>query len=330
MKTGVVMDMDESLLTVLTPDGEFLHAKKQDRPYTIGEEISFFPLETVARKRFISNFGLKHVLTLSAALLITFGSLFPMYQSNQAYAYMSIDVNPSIELALNKKMQVVELTAFNKEGKEIISHLEDWKKQDVTKITETIIAEMGKEGYLNNNKQLIISTVKTEAAEKEIEKQLEANIKEIEATATQQQLELTVVSGTEQDLEKAHQLGLTTGKYQTKSLNKGNGKEKTNVKKESMRESQPGVKVPPGQLKKQEPANAQADNGAVATTPPQAGNEQNNQVGNSIPPGQQKKMEQQQPGKQNKGQLKKQQNKNTSPGQDKKQSQNKNSNNKYK
>lgn len=346
MRKGIIMDMDEGLLTVLTPDGEFLHATRLDRPYAIGEEISFFPIErTIQRKKPFLLFGLKSVLALSAALLVVFGSLFPMYQSNHAYAYMSIDVNPSIELGINKKMQVVELTGFNKEGNEIIAHLNDWKKQDVIKITKTIINEMEKEGYFKVKKQLVISTVRTEEAEKQIEKQLEANIKEIKAAATDQQLELTVVSGTEQDLQKAHELGLTTGKYQTKNRNikQQNGKEKGSNNGESKGDSQPSVKVPPGQLKKQDNDNIGISNDSVEAAH-QTGNNQNNLAGKQIPPGQQKKNEEQAeklipPGQQkkyekrpenlNKGQLKKQLNQNSESGH-KKQSQNNNSNNRNK
>jgi hypothetical protein len=42
MKKGIVMEIDESCLTLLTPEGEFLHARRQNQPYAIGEEIHFF------------------------------------------------------------------------------------------------------------------------------------------------------------------------------------------------------------------------------------------------------------------------------------------------
>lgn len=42
MKKGIIMEMDDSYLTLLTPDGEFCRAHKQDLPYTVGDEIHFF------------------------------------------------------------------------------------------------------------------------------------------------------------------------------------------------------------------------------------------------------------------------------------------------
>jgi Anti-sigma factor N-terminus len=340
MKKGIVLEIDEGLLTLLTPEGEFLRTKRQDRSYTIGEEISFVPLENaLQRKSFIHVLRMKPVWVAAAALIVTLGSLFPMYQGNHAYAYMSIDVNPSIELGINKKMQVVELTGFNEEGRQIISHLEAWKKQDVSKITESIISEIEKEGYLKDNKQLIISTVQTEKTENQFDKQLEANMKEIKAAVSEQQVELTVVSGTEKDLEKAHELGLTTGKYQTKNFHKDNGKEKSNKNRKSKGDSpqEDTTAIPPGQLKKQDNQSLNLDSSTVETAP-QAGNGNTNHTGsennsgNPIPPGQLKKLDgqnakpsngqfkkmEEQSTKNNYGQLKKQQNQNNNPGKTKK------------
>ena len=119
MKTGIVMQIEKEHLTLLTPEGEFLRAKKQDKAYSLGEEISFFPIEGSKPSNF-SPFKInrwQRVVWVPVAILcIFFGSFISLYQSNKAYAYMSIDVNPSIELTLNKKMRVVELKAFNKDG----------------------------------------------------------------------------------------------------------------------------------------------------------------------------------------------------------------------
>ncbi|MFL6563253.1 MAG: anti-sigma factor domain-containing protein, partial [Bacillus sp. (in: firmicutes)] len=147
------MEIDEVFLTLLTPEGEFLQARRQKQSYTLGEEIHFFPVGTIKTsftfKRLKAIFSYKPVWVFMAALVIFLGSFIPVYQNNKAYAYMSIDVNPSIELGVNKKMKVVEITGFNTEGKKVISHLKNWKKKDVSVLAQTILAEMKKEGFLN-------------------------------------------------------------------------------------------------------------------------------------------------------------------------------------
>ncbi|WP_462409056.1 anti-sigma factor domain-containing protein [Neobacillus sp. Marseille-QA0830] len=321
MKKGIVMQIDGAFLTLLTPEGEFLRARKQKQPYEIGEEILFFPIETKTYKpSFVSRFKLnKPIWIITVAVFIIFtGSAFPVYQSNKAYAYMSIDVNPSIEIGVNKKMQVIEVTGFNKEGKKVVSRLMDWKKRDVSVVTGKIIDEIKAEGYLENKKEIVISTVVPDQSEKDLEQKLEDNVQEIKSSVAEEQLKLKVVSTTEKELEKAHELGMTAGKYQLgqsedqkkQKKSKSDGKnQKTSIstsnppgQMKKQAEANPQAKVPPGQMKKQ-----------AETSPPQdsgADNSQQNNAGSTeaqtsnIPPGQLKKMEEQ-PVKQNPGQLKK-------------------------
>ena len=294
MKKGIIMEMDDSSLTLLTPEGEFLHAKRQDRLFVLGEEIHFFPIENFKTSRLST---LKNILkvkpvwvvSIVAALMIFFGSFIPIYQDNKAYAYMSIDVNPSIELGINKKMQVVELTGFNKEGNKVISSIEDWKKKDVSKLTKAIIINMKKDGFLNSHKSIIISTVHTTKPVKQVEAKLKKNLEDIKATVNNQQLAITVYNSTEQEREKAQKLGITTGKYHEEKVDalikekkqaKPIEEKKSKLDKMSSKESV----VPPGQLKKQ-----------TETNSPQVNNNQNNKVNeksvNPIPPGQVKKTE---------------------------------------
>jgi hypothetical protein len=309
MKKGIVMDINDTFLTLLTPEGEFLRTKKQDQPYTIGEEIHFHPIESVQKSKSIYSvkniFKVKSVWAVVAALVIFLGSLMPMYQNNKAYAYLSIDVNPSIELGVNKKMQVIELTGYNKEGKGIISQLDDWKKEDVLELTQAILAQLKKDGFLKAKEHVIISTVRTKVLGKKVEKKLQDNIVAIKATVNHEQLKLTVLTGTKKEMEKAHTLGITTGKYQENKIQltniqetKDQEKTKENGKKKDKITvpEQPVDQVSPEKVKKQ----TENNNGIIEN------NKQNEKIHAnelSIPPGQLKKWEEEKI-KQNKGQQK--------------------------
>lgn len=217
MKKGIIMEIDDVFLTLLTPEGEFLRTKKQDQIYSLGEELHFFPIANIQTKK--SFFSLKNILSAKtigsvlAALILLFGSLIPMHQNNKAYAYMSIDANSSIELGVNKRMQVVELTGYNKEGQKVIAKLKNWKKKDVSKITKSILAEIQHASGIKNA-PVILSTVRVKEQDKQSEKELQKNIAEIKALASKEEMELTVLKATQADREKAHNLGISTGKYQ--------------------------------------------------------------------------------------------------------------------
>ncbi|MCM3728727.1 anti-sigma factor domain-containing protein [Neobacillus cucumis] len=287
MKKGIIMEIDDAFITLLTPEGEFLRTKKQDQIYMIGEEIHFFPMTNVQTKKSLllflfllkNIFTSRSVLVVIAALIISIGSFLPLYQNNKAYAYMSIDANSSIELGLNKKMQVVKLTGINKAGKEVISELKNWKKKDVSKITQSLLAEMKQAGLLEKKQPVIISTVPAEEQDEQSEKDLQKTLDELKALAGKQKLDMTVLKATQEDRKQAQNRGISTGKYQYQK--KGKEKKKNagqknvaapsrqlaiisprqqkklvdnqNDKKNSDAQIMPGdKKIPPGQLKKVE------------------------------------------------------------------------------
>lgn len=290
MKKGILMEINEGYLTLMTPDGEFLRARKQNQPYIIGEEIVFFPLDLSDRNKHFSFLkrimAVKPLAAAAFALILFIGSFLTIQQNNKAYAYMSIDVNPSIELALNKKMQVLKMTAFNQDGKKIMANLGQWKKENIATITQKLLKEMGKQGYLKDHYQIVISTVRTEKKEQSAEKVLTENIKEIEQTVKGDHLKLTLVNGSKDDLEKAHQLGITAGKYKEKDLLVPHETKSVTPKKELDNNTQekqiPGVPAVP---KPTDPAQKQPDGDReTLSTPavhPQHPASQNNGNGHS-------------------------------------------------
>ncbi|EKN68754.1 hypothetical protein BABA_11896 [Neobacillus bataviensis LMG 21833] len=293
MKKGIVMEVDEAFLTLLTPEGEFFRTRRQDHPYTIGEEIHFFPIESVKSTK--PSFSLKNPLKfktvwiMMAALLILIGSLIPNYQNNTAYAYMSIDANPSIEIGVNKKMQVIELTGFNKDGKRLISELPNWKKKDVSQLTNSILVKMKNAGFIKNNDPVIISTVRTEQPMEKAEKALQKKINKIKSTLNDQQLEVKVLTASQKERENAHELGISTGKYREK-INQSEQKKKAKsiekIQEQKALTSEQEKVLPPGQLKKQVKTNAVQNLDVPEDTPK---NETIRSEGKSIPPGQLKK-----------------------------------------
>jgi hypothetical protein len=287
MKKGIIMEINDTCLTLLTPDGQFLQSRKQKQPYTIGEEILFTP---IAPKRLVYRFfGVKQLSIAAAAIFIIAGSLVPVYQSNKAYAYMSIDVNPSIEIGVNKQIQVVQVKAYNSDGKKIISHIGDWEKKNVTEFTENVLKEMKKEGYLDNHHSMVLSTVRIENSEEQTEKQLTEKIDEIKEIAKENKLQVTEIDGTEKDMEEAHQLGITTGKYKEEKIHKAQEKYQQTAPKPADGDSDNGIQNNnPNQAVNQEEANGinpPVSNQATTSIDQGKANE------NHIPPGQLKKAE---------------------------------------
>jgi Anti-sigma factor N-terminus len=264
MKKGIVMEVDDPYLTLLTPDGEFLRARKMDRLYSIGEEIDFFPVtDYLERKKtnLIKNyFTLRKVLMSVAVLIVSLGSLFPVYQSNKTYAYMSIDANTSIEMGLNKNMEVVEIRGFTKEAEQIISQLDDWKKKDASEITAIIVAELKDEGVIAQTDPVVISTVKTNQLKEKAAAKLQKNVDKIKQSIVKHPVEVRMYTATEAELEKALSSGVPVGIYHRSKNNSAKNnketKEKTKQIKNTPSESSGNSTLPPDQQKKQAEKNS--------------------------------------------------------------------------
>ncbi|WP_442599260.1 anti-sigma factor domain-containing protein [Neobacillus sp. D3-1R] len=280
MKKGIVMEIDRRFLTLLTPEGEFLKARKEKQEYIIGQEIDFFPINVVPKKSslFYQLPGKKALVAAMFAIVIASASFLPMSGSNDVYAYMSIDVNPSIELAVNEDLEVVSMEAYNPEGKLVISEIDNWKKKDVSAVTTQIIEKIKEQGFFENHDEVVISTVYEDKKQDKIEKKLEEDIEMIEKKVEEENLQLTVVQGTKEEREEAHKQGITTGKLKEnqpsvekkiENKQKSTNKQKPPVEKnntpksdkksmpkndQSKKENHPvkGKAQAPGQLKKSE------------------------------------------------------------------------------
>lgn len=71
-------------------------------------------------------------------------------------SYISIDVNPSIELALNRFDRVLSVTAYNTEGEEVIKNLE-LKGKIYTSAIDTIVESKAMNIYLTEQSGLIFT-----------------------------------------------------------------------------------------------------------------------------------------------------------------------------
>ncbi|KQU11009.1 hypothetical protein ASG65_12935 [Bacillus sp. Leaf13] len=230
MKKGVILSINKRFVTLLTPEGEFLKTKRQERTYEVGEEITFSPFKpkvTLSFSSFHLSFKKKAVLSVAAALLILF-SILPSYSSEHVSAYMTIDVNPSIELELNDQLEVLKLTGLNEDGKLVIDKLTNWKGKEIKTVTNRIVETTKQLGYLKGNKQIVVSTTLLDK-DKKLDKNLKEEIKEISEQGNVSQTKMKVIQATKTDRKQARNQGISTGKYVEKKLNEDKEKVKVNT-----------------------------------------------------------------------------------------------------
>jgi hypothetical protein len=209
LKKGVIIQSGKKWAVVLTPDGEF--CKVPSSPdYVEGKEISFqpspsavVPLHLWAHRRF------RYVAVIASCLLI-FAIIFPLFGNAQAYAAVTIDMAPSLELETDDQAKVIDVYSFNKEGAELIKQV-DWKKKKVVNVTEEIMHIARLKGYLANDNRVLITTTVYDSDSKEQNDKFNQMMEAV--TQNQNGITVVLLEGKKQWHEEAKKEGKSPGKY---------------------------------------------------------------------------------------------------------------------
>ena len=162
------------------------------------------------------------VLILAVCVLGAFVACTPA--EAQAHSYVAIDVNPSIELTLDKNNRVVSVRAMNEDAQVLLFEATGIEGKSVEKAVETIAGLVAEYGYVTQESDVISVTVSSDDAT--AENQIFAEIKaSFESKLSKEgiQAKLTNMAGSYQQYKldqlkakypsNADVQALTVGKY---------------------------------------------------------------------------------------------------------------------
>lgn len=241
MKKGVVIDNTGKWTVVLTPEGEFL--KIPSRPdHLEGKEVLFLgtAVETKRMNKLWTN-GMFRGLSALTACILLFLVISPLFGNSQAYAAVTIDINPSLELEVDEQAVVIQVSSYNEEGQKLLNEIE-WRDKSVSDVTITVIQKAETMGYMNEQEQVIITTTYLHDQKKEnITKLLEDTVK------ADQDVTLVLVEGKKEWHEEAKKQAVSPGTYivEKKVAQEGIHLGEKNIKKVNLKElpAVHGIKV---------------------------------------------------------------------------------------
>ncbi len=130
---GSVVKVDSKSLVVMTEDCTFERVKKFEGIQE-GMEIYFEKDDIIKNKKS----SIRSISSIAAAILLAvITSVYGMSFWNinyQAMALVSVDINPSVEIKVNKKRNVINVTAINEDALNL--PLEDLKDKYLTDALE--------------------------------------------------------------------------------------------------------------------------------------------------------------------------------------------------
>lgn len=141
----------------------------------------------------------------ACAMLLLAVGIGGFWWAQTPVSYVSIDINPSIELGLNCFERVVSATAYNSEGEEILQGL-SLKGKKYTEAIDCVVESEAMGRYLAGKEELVL----TVAAEGRQEKEIESGVAYYSDSVRHR---CHSVSADIETASLAHDNGMSVGKY---------------------------------------------------------------------------------------------------------------------
>jgi len=142
--TGSILELKGSRATVLTDKCDFLVIKKSNGMF-VGQQISFNKSDICTLRRRYSKY-----LAIAASICVIICSYFLYYQfymPSKVFAYIDVDINPSVEFTVDKNQHVIEAKPLNGDAESLLKN-QKFDKLPITEAVDKLIKECEKEGFI--------------------------------------------------------------------------------------------------------------------------------------------------------------------------------------
>lgn len=99
----------------------------------------------------------RYVLSMCACLAMICLCIFGIRRDKQDLVYMVLDINPSIQIEMNRENQVKRLKGLNQDGKDVVKELK-WKKEEpVQELLDVLLQDVVEKSYLGENGGILVT-----------------------------------------------------------------------------------------------------------------------------------------------------------------------------
>lgn len=211
MKEGIILEIDHLTAVIMTNEGEFLSLPAKPN-WQKGHSVKFSEVEVISNRKKEQGTPWVKRKVLIALIASVFFLFLPLSIPSQASTYITLDINPSLEMEIKKDL-VENIRPLNDDAALILASLPNLEdKIDVYRMTELIISEAKELGYLKEqeNNYIMVGVIDEEEFfqkdEYEIFIQEQLNEEKLEA-------DIIMLDGTKEEKKAAEQKGIPYGKY---------------------------------------------------------------------------------------------------------------------
>ena len=212
---AVVLENRDGYAAVLTEEGTVVKVRGT---YEVGTTLAPDVLQTVLvteqTKKTVRFPHARQIIAAAAALvMVVSGGLGYHTMTAQAYSYVTVDVNPSIEYTLNRLDKVIGVEAVNGNAEGIVSSLTmaGVKGKTLTEALSLTGELLRTEGYLSEAEDyLLFSIVPGDEGRRD---RLEQEVTDAFGKAEAEDDILTITASSPADREAAREMNISTGRY---------------------------------------------------------------------------------------------------------------------
>ncbi|MDN4525565.1 anti-sigma factor domain-containing protein [Fictibacillus fluitans] len=215
MKNGILMEVKKGKAILLTKDGSFISVKlPKGKKLVPGMEYDVSSLYRSRTRRF---FLPTLSVTIGALLIfVLFSGVNPLSRNDETVAaYVSFDVNPSLEAAVNENLQVIHVKAFNTEGENLVNSLQYAKDISLFQFASSVFNAYDQQGYLSKNPDVLIASTVVDQSNKKVSASIQEAVTAIKRNASFYNKKAAIVIK-KLDVKKrnaAKKNGVSPGKY---------------------------------------------------------------------------------------------------------------------
>lgn len=215
MNKGMIMEIKKNYAIALNEEG-IMEKIVSKQNMEVGQKIFYFDDDIVkitTEKSHRYNSFFKSIGSIAALFLLVF-TFFQTIKYEDAYAIVSLDINPSIQIEVDSKQMILDVEGVNTDGKNIdFTDIKDVSlNEGIQKIKEKLIEK----NYLDTNKEVLVGFA---FVKNEDNSNYEENIQDaIKSTFETEKVTVTYVKGDKKAVEEAKTKGISLGRYEASLL----------------------------------------------------------------------------------------------------------------
>ena len=201
---GIVLEVRGRTAAVLREDGVVVTTSQK---CAVGDTI-----ELKAEKVRFPGHTVRNIAAAAAFAVIVSGTGLYAYQNVAACSYISLDINPSMELVLNRKNRVIDVSACDEDADTVVGLLKERniKNMELEEALKTTCEVFTEEGYMTDEgtSYLLFNISTDDDARKETLSSQVTGLFE-----NRENVEVVATESTLDERREARDLGISTGRF---------------------------------------------------------------------------------------------------------------------